>query len=127
MAKELTALSNGIFSLSETEIENVYLFYRNDGRVIGDVGGIPMGFYHSYIANKMMNGEITEIVMKSISFDTSRDGKFIRLTVSEIDKSPEIKVQESNFLEKSESQFVQNKEQPKPNVFKRIFKKIFGK
>lgn len=126
MAKELFALSDGTFSLSETEVENRYLFYRNDGGVIGDVGRMPMDFYQKYIVHKMMSGEITDIVMKDISFDTSYDGKFIRLTVYEIGESPERKDQDSNVVEKSESQLVQNEEQPKPNVFKRILKKIFG-
>ena len=127
MAKELYVLSDGTFSLSETEVENLYLFYRNDGRVIGDVGRIPMDFYQSYITNKMMNGEITEIVRKDIKFEPLYDGKFIRLTVSEMGESPQVKTQDSNDVEKSESQPVQNEEQPKPNLFKCILKKIFGK
>ena len=86
-----------------------------------------MDFYRSYIAHKMMSGEITDIVMKDISFDTSYDGKFIRLTVYEIGESPERKAQDSNFVEKSESKLVHNEEQPKPNAFKCLFKKIFGK
>jgi len=105
VSKELKALSNGEFTLAETEVENQFYFYRNDGKILGDVGRIPMDFYQQYIMSKMMNGEITEIVMNNILFETSDDGKCIRLTTSDIGEPPKTKP---------------NK---KPNFFKRIFKK----
>lgn len=82
MSNELKAMTDGIFTFAESKEPNVFYFYRNDRKVIGDVGTIPMDFYHNWICNKMFNSEITEMVMNNICFETSDDGKCIRLTVS---------------------------------------------
>jgi hypothetical protein len=47
--------------------------------------------------------------MNNILFETSDDGKCIRLTVSDIGETPK------------------PQEKKKPNIFKQMFKKIFGK
>lgn len=105
MSNELKAMTNGTFTFAESEDPNVFYFYRNDGEIIGDVGRIPMDFYQNWICTKMFNGEITEMVMNDICFETSIDGKCIRLTVSGIGKC---------------------KPKPKqPNFIKRLFFKIF--
>ena len=104
MSKELLGISNGEYTFTETEVENQFLFYRNDEKVLGDVGRIPMEFYQHYIMNKMFNGEITDMVANNICFETSTDGKCIRLTVTDIGEEPK-------------------KAKKKPNIFKRIFGK----
>jgi hypothetical protein len=91
MSKELKALSNGEFTLTETEVENQFYFYRNDGGVLGEVDRLPMEFYQEYIMRKMMEGEVTDIVANNILFETSNDGKCIRLTVSDIGEEPKPK------------------------------------
>lgn len=105
MSSELMALSNGTFTLAESEDPKVFYFYRNDHEVIGEVGRIPMDFYQNYICKKMMDGEITEIVMNDICFETSDDGKCIRLTVSGIGEN--------------------RTNQKQPNFIKRFLSKIF--
>lgn len=104
MSNELKAMTDGIFTLAESEDPNVFYFYRNDREVIGDVGRIPMDFYQNWICIKMFSGEITEMVMNDICFETSVDGKCIRLTVSGIGE---------------------RKTKQKPNFFKRLFYKLF--
>lgn len=99
MSKELMAMSNGTFTLAESENPNVFYFYRNDNEVIGDVGRIPMGFYQNYICKKMMDGEIKEMVMNDICFETSNDGKCIRLTISGIGEC-KAKEKKSNFIKR---------------------------
>lgn len=111
MSKGFNTLSNGEFTFAETDVKNQFYFYRNDGEVLGEVDRLPMDFYQQYIMKKMMDGEITEMVMNNILFETSDDGKCIRLTVSDIGETP--KAEEKPKTKKS-------------NFFKRIFKKIFG-
>lgn len=127
MSKDLYALSDGTFTLVETQNKNQFLFHRNDGDVLGDVGRIPMDFYQTYIAHKMMSGEITDIVMNDTCFETSIDGKYIRLTVSEIGKHKGTELQDCKPVEEREKQHIAGKEHPKQNIFKRIFKRVFGK
>jgi len=103
MAKELKTVSNGIFTLAETGVENHFYFYRNDMEVVGDVGCIPLELYKQYVVEKIMRGEMDEKIESSISFQTSEDGSFLRIIVS----CSEIKVQK--------------KQEKKVNFFKRIF------
>lgn len=106
MSNELKAMTDGTFTLSESEDTNVFYFYRNDRKVIGDVGRIPMDFYQNWICTKMMNGEITEMeINDTCFFEISDDGKCIRLIVS---GSGERKAK-----------------QKQPNFFKRLFSKLF--
>ena len=100
MSKELLGFSNGEYTFTETEVENQFLFYRNDEKILGDVGHIPMEFYQHYIMNKMFNGEITEMVANNIRFETSTDGKCIRLTVTDIGEASEKKKRRPNFLKR---------------------------
>ena len=46
-----------------------------------------MDFYQNWICTKMFNGEITEMVMNDICFETSDDDKCTRLTVSGIENA----------------------------------------
>ncbi len=105
MSNELKAMTDGTFTFAESEDPNVFYFYRNDREVIGDVGRIPMDFYQNWICTKMMNGEITETVMNDVCFETSNDGKFIRVTVSGIGE--------------------RKAKQEQPNFFKWLFSKLF--
>jgi len=105
MSNELKAMTDGTFIFAESEDPNVFYFYRNDREVIGDVGRIPMDFYQDWIRTKMFNGEITEMVTNDVCFETSDDGKYIRLTVSGIGERKAKKEQ--------------------PNFFKRLFSKLF--
>lgn len=105
MSNELKAMTDGTFTFAESEDPNVFYFYRNDGEVIGEVGRIPMDFYQNWICTKMFNGEITEMVMNDICFETSDDGKCIRLTVSKMGE--------------------RKSKQKQPSFFKRLFSKLF--
>jgi len=113
MSTELLAISDGTFTLSETENKNQFYFYRNDGQVLSDVDRKPMDFYQAYIMKKMMNGEITEIVMNNIYSEVSDDGKCIRLTICEIG-------------EKAPNDNSSNVNKKQPNFLKRVLHKIFG-
>lgn len=112
MTNDFLAISDGTFTLSETENKNQFYFYRNDGNVLTDINREPMELYHAYIMKKMMNGEITDIVMNNIYSETSVDGKCIRLTICDIGENPV----------KSTNQNVSDKQ---PNFLKRLFHKIF--
>jgi len=113
MTKEFLAFSDGTYTLSETEVENEFYFFRNDGGVLSDITDEPLDFYHTYIMKKMMDGEITDMVMKNIYSQMSTDNKCIKLTVYEYGESP-LDVDNSTVIEK------------KPNFFKRMLNKIFG-
>ena len=113
MANEFLAVSDGTFTLTETENKNQFYFYRNDGDVLTDIDREPMDLYQAYIMQKMMSGEITEMVMNNIYSETSDDGKCIRLTICEIGEEP---IRNTNSTVN----------QKKPNFLKRLFHKIFG-
>lgn len=113
MVNEFLSVSDGTFTLSETENKNQFYFYRKDGGVLTDVGRKPMDLYQAYIMQKMMNGEITDMVMNNIYSEMSDDRKCIRLTISDIGEKPA----------KNTNSTVNNKQ---PNFLKRLFQKILG-
>lgn len=110
MAREFLGVSDGTFTLSETENTNQFYFYRNDGKVLTDIGREPMNLYEIYIMKKMMDGEITDKVMNNIYTEMSDDERCIRLTIEE-------KMVGSN------NSIVIDKH---PNFIKRLLNKIFG-
>lgn len=113
MANEFLAISDGTFTLSETENKNQFYFYRNDGNVLTDIDREPLDLYHAYIMQKMMNGEITDMVMNNICSEMSDDGKCIRLTICDIGEK---RVKNTNSTVNSKQ----------PNFLKRLFHKILG-
>lgn len=99
MANEfLLAVSNGTFTLQESENKNEFYFYRNDGDVLTDIDREPMDLYHAYIMQKMMNGEITDIVMKDIYSEISADRKCMRLIITDMGDNSIVKNKKPNFL-----------------------------
>ena len=134
MPGKLMTFSNGEYTFAETEVKNQFLFYRNDGGVIGDVGRLPMDFYQNYVCTKMFNGELTEMVMKNIYFETSTDGKCMRLTAVDIgstllsvtelnDADVDLATENETELTKMNYELVQKKETKKSNFFRRLFSK----
>lgn len=113
MANEFLEVSDGTYTLLETENKNQFYFYRNDGAVLTDIDREPMDLYRAYIMRKMMNGEITDVVMNNIYSEMSDDEKCIRLTICDIGEKPA----------RNTSSTANNKQ---PNFFKRLFHKIFG-
>ena len=113
MATEVLTVSDGTFTLSETKNKNQFYFYRNDGNVLTVIKREPIDLYQGYLMQKMMNGEITDLVMQNFHSEMSDDGKCIRLTVCNIDEKPVKKINSN----------VSNK---KPNFLKRLLHKIFG-
>ena len=114
MKKEFLTISDGTFTLQETESEKQFLFYRNDDDVLKDITDEPMDFYQHYIMKKMIEGEINDAVFSNIYTEISDDGKCIRLTVTQITGVEEPSKKKKAIKKK------------KPNFFKWLVKKIFG-
>ena len=112
MANEFRAVSDGTFTLQETENKNQFYFYRNDGEVLADIDREPMDLYQAYIMQKMMSGEITDMVMNNIYSETSEDEKCIRLTICDIGEKPAH--QNTSTVSKQ------------PSFLKRLIHKVFG-
>ena len=112
MANEFRAVSDGTFTLQETENKNQFYFYRNDGGGLADIDREPMDLYQAYIMQKMMSGEITNVVFNNIYSEISEDGKCIRLTISDIGEKP---VHHNNSTVSKQ-----------PSFLKRLFHKVFG-
>ncbi|MBR2241216.1 MAG: hypothetical protein IJ890_07570 [Clostridia bacterium] len=112
MANEFRAVSDGTFTLQETENKNQFYFYRNDGEVLADIDREPMDLYHAYIMQKMMSGEITDVVMNNIYSEISEDGKCIRLIICDIGEKTEH--HDNSTVSKQ------------PNFLKRLYHKVFG-
>ena len=110
MSKQFNSVSNGTYTLQEGENKNQLYFYRNDGGVLSNIDREPMDLYQAYIMQKMINGEITDMVMNNIYSEISEDRKYIRLTISDIGENPKKIAKRSD----------------KPNAFKRFINKIFN-
>ena len=113
MTNEFMAVSDGTYTLQETENKNQFYFYRNDGEVLTDIDREPMDLYQAFVMQRMMSGEITDMVMSNIYSEISDDEKCIRLTISDI-SSGSIQDKDSAVREK------------KPNFLMRLFHKICG-
>lgn len=112
MEKEILSITNGTFTLTETEDKNQFYFYRNDGGTLGDLTFEPLDMYEDYLITKIVTGEIRGCAKKSIKAEISKDEKTIRLTVSDAEEEP--RVEKDSSIQK------------KPNLFKRLLHKIFG-
>lgn len=128
MANEFLAVSDGTFTLSETENKNQFYFYRNDGETLTDIDREPIDLYHAYIMNKMMKGEITDAVMNNMYFEMSIDGKCIRLTTYDIGEEPTGNNNSTahNIGEEPTENNNSTAHDKQPNFLKHLFHKIFG-
>ncbi len=113
MAYEFLSVSDGTFSLLETENENQFYFYRNDGDVLTNIDREPMDLYHAYIMRKMINDEMIDKVTSNIYLEMSDDKTYIKLTVCDIGKKTKT----------NGNSTVRDK---RPNFMKRLIHKIFG-
>lgn len=114
MANEFLTITDGEFSLQESDVKNQFHFFRNDGKVLEKADyNRPVEFYQVYLMEKMSTGEITGIVMNHFRFEVSDDGKCIRLTIMDVDEN-----------EDNSRNSIANQKQP--NLFKRLLKRIFG-
>lgn len=92
------AVSDGTFSLSETDVKNQFYFYRNDGGELTEIGHEPMDLYQAYIIHQMMNGKMkVEAVCQNIEYEMSDDRKVIRMTVSDTCKRSSLQESESSI------------------------------
>ena len=82
MKKGYFTVSDGTFSLSETDVKNQFCFYRNDGGELTENGHEPMDLYQAYIIHQMMNGKMNvEAVCQDIKYEMSDDRKVVRMIV----------------------------------------------
>ena len=112
MASEFLTISDGTFTLSESENKNQFYFYRNDGEVLNDIKNEVLDLYHAYIMNKMFSNQITNAVIHNIYSEMSDDGKCIRITIHDIDEK------------KNQDSIAAN---AYPNFIKKLFHKVFRK
>ena len=111
MVQELRELTDGVFTLKETEVEGEFIFFRNDKEVLKNVGtNNVMVLFSKYLFEKSQKGEIQQSVYEcKMRFEISTDGKIIKLTVKN----------------KPNLQVVRIEDVTRPNFFQRI-KKMFG-
>lgn len=107
--KELKAFTNGEYVFTKTENDHQFYFYRQDGQELGEVGRIPMDMYQRYICMKMFEGETTEMIANSIIFDTSVDGKCIRLTSIPLDEKISLERHDEKDVKKLKKSFFNKK------------------
>ena len=92
MAEKFNAITDETYVFIEGDKPNQFFFYRKDGEVLGDIEHEPMDFYHAWVMEKMMSGEIEGMVANNILSELSDDGKCMRITVKEIAKGPIIQI-----------------------------------
>ena len=119
MAEKFNAIANDTYVFIEGDNPNQFFFYRKDGEVLGDIDHEPMDFYHAWVMEKMMSGEIDGMVANNVLTELSADGKCMRITVKEIAKGPIIQID----LDGDEES---NKPVKKENWFQRLKRKWFG-
>lgn len=105
MSDEILKISDGTFTLVESENENQFYFYRNDDGVLTDINREPMDLYHALIMHKMLRGEITNVVINNMHSEISDDGKTIRLSISNISdqtisQGNSTDIKQTNFLKR---------------------------
>lgn len=112
MVQELRELTDGVFTLKETEVEGEFIFFRNDNQVLKNVGtNNVMELFSKYLFEKSQKGEIQQSVYEcKMRFEISTDGKIIKLTVK---NKPNLKI-------------VTSEDTTRPNLFKKIIN-LFGK
>lgn len=117
-------LTDGTYTLAETEKKDQLVFFRNDHGVLRNIGTSHLELYSKYLIKKSRTGEIQQSVYTNeISFEISEDGKLIRLTVSDdLEKNPNLRLVEAR---KKESPSAATKH--RMNFFKSIKRKLFGK
>lgn len=80
---QIKTITIGKYVFTEIENKNQFYLYRNDGQELGDVGSLPVEMYHYYL---LENGE-EKSWTNNIMFETSKDGKYIRLTPMSLDEA----------------------------------------
>ena len=119
MAEKFNAITNDTYVFIEGDEPNQFFFYRKDGEVLGDIEYEPMDFYHAWVMEKMMSGEIEGMVANNILTELSTDGKCVRITVKEISSGPIIQIDSDEATEPE-------KPVKKENWLQRIKKRLFG-
>ena len=109
------AETDGTYTLEETEVEKQFIFFRNDHEVLGNVGTVPLELFSKYLIKRGKHGETYR---GQIFYEFSTDGKTIRMTAYE---NPNLRIV------KSKEKDIFSVIEPGPNIFKRIFRKLFGK
>lgn len=83
MGRTYLSVTDGTFTMSETDVKNQFYFYRNDGGTL-DVDGLsrePIELFQSFIIHRMMTGNMKlDFVCKDIEMDLSGDKKVILVT-----------------------------------------------
>ena len=119
MAEKFNALENETYVFVEGDIPNQFFFWRKDGEVLGDIEHEPMDFYHAWVMQKMVSGEIEGMVANNILTELSTDGKCMRITVKEIASGPIIQLDLDETMEVK-------KPVKKESWFQRIKKRLLG-
>lgn len=111
-------LSDGIFTLLESEVPRQFYFYRNDGEVLDDADySEAMKLYQAYVIRQIMRGEIIDRAPRPVFSGKSDDGRYIIITVSNGDDDDDAAKEPSPI-----SHFIEN-----PKIFfSKALTKIFG-
>ena len=118
MSKEVTVVTNGTYTLEETEVENQFHFFREDHGVLEDVGTLPIEMYARYMVQMARDGQIDNWYEVQIIYEISDDNRILRLTAVESTK-PQLHIVKNKQYEAPDV--------TKPNFFKRVFAMWFDK
>ena len=117
MAKEFNAITDETYVFIEGDEPNQFFFYRKDGEVLGEIEHEPMDFYHAWVMEKMMSGEIDGMIASNVLTELSTDGKCMRITVKEIAKGP---------IAQTDLEAKMVKPVKKETWFQKLKRKLFG-
>ena len=85
MTNEFLKVTDGVFTLTETEKENQFKIYRNDGKKIRNSDeNVAHMLYQKYLINQIAEGKIKEVPMSIMNCQMSADRKNIILKIRNI-------------------------------------------
>lgn len=82
MANEFVKVSDGTFTLFETETPNVFLVYRNDGENFSDLDDVPKEITHLY---GLYMGMQLKIRVQEVYFIMPEEKKYIIIIAKDIE------------------------------------------
>lgn len=89
MGKKLKAYTDGTYIFQETDEEGKFLFYRQDGGILSDIGLRPIDMYEHYMFEKMFNEGRNISVSGQIHTMVSDDETHLLLIATAIVKEQE--------------------------------------
>ncbi len=103
MKNDMILISNGIYTLKETENESQFCFSRNDGRPLQEIGQKPLEFYYAYLVKQLVNKQVSDTIKCSVSVELVEGCRYAIISarpIVELKEKKPIRQRKMNIIEK---------------------------